>query len=184
MWIPPTFAVAALCAAAVVAGCGAQSQPDGGSGITSGSQVRVVRVVDGDTIVVAGSNGNPSKVRYIGVDTPETVKPNTPVQCFGKKASALNKKMVAGRMVILQFDRERTDRYGRLLAYVKRSDGLEVNAQLLALGAARTMEIQPNTSRASSFRQLQSQARQSGKGLWKECFTQQSSRSSLVLSTE
>jgi micrococcal nuclease len=178
------LAASGFCAAAALAGCGAQSQPGGGSGISSGDKVRVVRVVDGDTIVVAGSSGATSKVRYIGVDTPETVKPNTPVQCFGKKASSLNKKMVAGRMVILQFDRERTDRYGRLLAYVKRSDGLDVNAQLLALGAARTMEIQPNTSRASSFRQLQSLARRSGKGLWKECFTQQSSRSSLVLSTE
>ena len=162
--------------AAVVAGCGDHLT---GSGTSS---ARVTRVVDGDTVVV-DLDGRSQKVRYIGIDTPESVKPNTPVQCWAKKASALNKQLVGGQMVTLLFDRERTDRYGRLLAYVKRSDGLDVNAELLKAGAARTMEISPNTSRARDFRALAAKARSEQRGLWGMCGSSQARGGALVLST-
>ena len=154
----------------------------GASGDNGSSTARVTRVVDGDTVVVK-LDGRSQKVRYIGVDTPESVKPNTPVQCWAKKASALNKHLVDGQMVTLHFDRERNDRYGRLLAYVQRSDGLDVNAELLKAGAARTMEINPNTSRARDFRALAAKARSERRGLWGMCGSSQARGGSLVLST-
>src|SRR3954468_3996648 len=95
------------------------SRGDSGGGTAGGRSVsaRVVRVVDGDTIV-ASVDGHDEYVRYIGVDTPETVKPDTPVQCFGPRASDENHRLVEGRTVRLVFDREQRDDYGRLLAYV------------------------------------------------------------------
>ena len=171
----PILLISALLTTAA-AGCG---------GPSTGSETataRVTRVVDGDTVVVQ-LDGRSQKVRYIGVDTPESVKPNTPVQCWAKKASELNRKLVAGQTVTLQFDHERTDRYGRLLAYVQRSDGLNVNAELLKAGAARTMEISPNTSRAQNFRALAAQAQRERRGLWGMCGSSQARRGALVLST-
>src|SRR4051794_7990152 len=95
---------------------------------------KVTRVVDGDTIHVA-VGGRDETVRYIGVDTPESVKPGTPVQCFAKRASAFNDRLVAGERVRLVRDAEERDRYGRLLAYVYRArDRLFVNAALVRGG--------------------------------------------------
>ena len=142
---------------------------DRGSGTGSASTARVVRVVDGDTIKVA-IDGRTDRVRYIGVDTPETVKPGTPVQCFGHQASARNAALVAGQEVRLVPDREARDRYGRLLAYVYRtSDDLFVNAALVRDGYARTLTIPPNERYAARFRQLQAEARAGRRGLWKAC---------------
>jgi micrococcal nuclease len=132
---------------------------------------RLERVIDGDTIVVQ-LDGHEERVRYVGIDTPETVKPNTPVQCFGEAAHALNARLLvhAGERVTLRFDRELRDRYGRLLAYVYRAaDGLFVNAQLVRAGAARTLEIAPNTAHASELTQLQSAAQAADRGLWGAC---------------
>jgi micrococcal nuclease len=132
---------------------------------------RVERIVDGDTVVL-DVDGRRERVRYIGVDTPETVKPNTPVQCYGHAASALNEQLVgaAGTAVTLRFDRELRDRYDRLLAYVYRArDNLFVNARLVRDGAARTLPIAPNTSHASELAQLQSAARSARRGLWDVC---------------
>jgi len=130
---------------------------------------RVVRVVDGDTVHVRIS-GRDEKVRYIGVDTPETHKPNTPVQCFGRAASAFNARLVAGREVDLRTDAESRDRYGRLLAYVhRRPDGLFVNAELVRRGFATTLTIAPNVAHADEFSRLQRAARAAGRGLWSAC---------------
>jgi micrococcal nuclease len=132
---------------------------------------RVERVIDGDTIVVR-VDGREEHVRYIGMDTPETVKPNTPVQCYGPAAHDLNARLLGagGTAVTLRFDRELRDRYGRLLAYVYRdSDGLLVNAQLVRDGAARTLTIAPNTAHAAELAQLQSSARTAARGLWGAC---------------
>ena len=87
------------------------------------------RVVDGDTIIL--SNGE--KVRLIGVDTPETVRPNTPVEYYGKEASAFTKKMVEGKDVKLEYDWQQRDKYGRLLAYVYLMDGTFLNAWMLQI---------------------------------------------------
>jgi micrococcal nuclease len=156
------FALAAL-VALVFAGHEAAA-PDEPPGVG-----RVVRVVDGDTIQVQ-VGGTREKVRYIGVDTPESVKPNTPVQCFAKRASAFNKHLVAGKRVRLVPDAEARDRYGRMLAYVYRAeDGLFVNAALVRDGYAHTLTIPPNVAHAGEFRRLASAAHRAGRGLWSAC---------------
>jgi micrococcal nuclease len=132
---------------------------------------RLERVVDGDTIAVQ-LGGRDERVRYIGIDTPETVKPNAPVECFGEAAHDLNARLVgrAGEALTLRFDRELRDRYGRLLAYVYRTrDGLFVNARLLAAGAARTLAIAPNTARAAELSGVERTAQAAGRGLWSAC---------------
>jgi micrococcal nuclease len=156
---------AAVVAFAVYQFSGGESAPSGG-GRAEGT---VTRVVDGDTVHVR-IGGDDERVRYIGVDTPETVKPNTPVQCFGKAASAENHRLVEGESVRLRYDRERRDRYGRLLAYVYRArDGLFVNAALVRGGYATTLTIPPNTAHASEFSTLERRARDGRRGLWRAC---------------
>lgn len=130
-------------------------------------QAKVLRVVDGDTIAVSFS-GQTETVRYIGIDTPESVKPNTPVECFAKAASNFNKSLVANHQVTLRFDRELRDRYGRLLAYVYRGDRL-VNAELVRRGYATTLTIEPNTAKATYLGRLEAQASSQGRGLWSHC---------------
>jgi micrococcal nuclease len=127
----------------------------------------VTRVVDGDT-VEARIGGALEDVRYIGVDTPETVKPDTPVQCFGPRASAFNHHLVEGRRVRFVFGVERRDVYGRLLAYAYLGRRL-VNAELVRRGLARTLAIAPNTRFASRFAGLQREAARAGRGLWGAC---------------
>lgn len=127
----------------------------------------VTRVVDGDTVEVS-IGGRTDDVRYIGIDTPETVKPGTPVQCFGPQASDRNHALVEGRRVRLVFDRERRDVYGRLLAYVY-ADGVFVNAALVRGGYARTLTIPPNTAHAGLFHRLARSAGRDGRGLWAVC---------------
>ena len=135
---------------------------------------QVVRVIDGDTIEVS-IGGQEEDVRYIGVDTPETVKPGTPVQCYGPQASAENHRLVDGRTVRLVFDRERRDVYGRLLAYVYTGAPGEagksrfVNASLVRGGYARTLTIPPNTAHVSLLGRLQARAGRAGRGLWDAC---------------
>ena len=161
--------VALLALGGLVAGCGSGSQDAGGGPTPTAHTVsaKVVRVVDGDTIV-ASVEGHDQYVRYIGVDTPETVKPDTPVQCFGPQASAENHRLVEGRSVRLVFDRERRDTYGRLLAYVY-AGARFVNATLVRDGYARPLTIPPDTAHAGLFRKLASQAGREGRGLWGSC---------------
>jgi micrococcal nuclease len=127
----------------------------------------VVRVVDGDTIeAVIGDEVE--DVRYIGVDTPETVKPGEPVQCFGPRASAFNHRLVEGRRVRLVFGEERRDHYGRLLAYVHLGRRF-VNAELVRQGLARSLTIPPNDRFAPLLRHLELAAARAGRGLWGAC---------------
>ena len=126
-------------------------------------------VVDGDTVVV-DIDGQEESVRLIGIDTPESVKPGAPVECFAKRASALNERLVAGERVRLVRDVEERDRYGRLLAYVYRArDGLFVNAELVRRGFATVATFPPNVAHEREFRRLANRARMSGRGLWSEC---------------
>jgi micrococcal nuclease len=126
-------------------------------------------VVDGDTIRVRLAGGE-EPVRYIGVDTPESVKPGAPVECFAKRASALNARLVEGERVRLVRDVEARDRYGRRLAYVYRArDGLFVNAELIRRGYATALTVPPNLLHAVRFRTLATRARLSGRGLWSRC---------------
>lgn len=127
----------------------------------------VTRVVDGDTIE-ARIGDRIEDVRYIGVDTPETVKPDTPVQCFGPRASAFNHRLVERRRVRLDFGVERRDVYGRLLAYVHLGDRF-VNAMLVRRGLARSLTIPPNDRFAPLFQRLELGAARAGTGLWGAC---------------
>ena len=135
----------------------------------------VTRVVDGDTIHVRLSDGDDEDVRYIGIDTPETVKTGTPVQCGGPKAHEVNERLVDGRAVVLRFDAERRDVYGRLLAYVYLPGAgpgghpTFVNAELARRGLARTLTIPPNDSFAPLFARLAARAADAGRGLWGHC---------------
>jgi micrococcal nuclease len=113
-------------------------------------------------------DGRSERVRYIGVDTPESVKPGVRVQCFAKSAAKENAKLVLGRDVRLEYDAEARDRYGRLLAYVWRGD-LLVNAELVRLGYGKPLEIAPNLAHAAELRQLATAARRDHRGLWSRC---------------
>lgn len=130
----------------------------------------VERVVDGDTIV-AEIAGTRERIRLIGIDTPESVKPRSPVECFGKEASAhTNELLPAGTPVRLVLDVEERDRYDRLLAYVYRaSDGLFVNLALAADGYAGLLTYPPNVAHVDEFRAAVTKARQDGLGLWASC---------------
>jgi micrococcal nuclease len=130
------------------------------------ADVRVTEVVDGDTIR-ALVDGAQESVRYIGIDTPE-VDPSIGVECFGEQASRRNRELVSGERVRLVYGRERRDRYGRLLAYVHVGGNL-VNAELVAGGFARTLEIEPNTDRAPLLNRLEQEAANAGRGLWGAC---------------
>ena len=156
-------------------GCGeeAAERGDGGRseradrGPRGGLLVPVVDVVDGDTIEVE-LEGRVEDVRYIGVDTPESVAPGQPVECFGVRASEFNEELVAGERVRLVFDAERRDVYGRLLAYVYVRERF-VNVELLREGFARTLTIAPNDSFAERFARAEQAAGRAGRGLWGEC---------------
>jgi micrococcal nuclease len=163
------LALLAAVAVGALLGAGVLPAPGGGGGGGAKESGKVVRVVDGDTIhVMVG--GVEEKVRYIGVDTPETVKPGTPVQCYGKRASAFNHALVDGERVRLEQDAEARDRYGRLLAYVYRErDGRFVNAELVRRGFAQPLTIAPNVAHRDEFASLARTARQAGKGLWGAC---------------
>lgn len=137
----------------VLTGCGVDTQSD---------WLMVERVVDGDTFVLAGGE----RVRLIGVDTPETVKPGTAVQPYGKEASEFSKKMLTGKKVRLVFDVSEKDRYGRLLAYVYLEDGTFYNELLLQEGYAQVMTVPPNVKYADHFVEVQRKARKANKGLW------------------
>jgi micrococcal nuclease len=145
---------------------GDEEAGDGGAGTDTG---RVVKVVDGDTIHVQVGDTR-EKVRYIGVDTPETKHPAKGVQCFGQKAADFNAQLVDGERVRLVRDVEERDRYGRLLAYVYRlRDGLFVNAELARLGYAQPLSIPPDVRYAERFAALAREAREQGRGLWAAC---------------
>jgi micrococcal nuclease len=142
-------------------------QFDLGDAPPASAMAYVSRVVDGDTVEVQ-LDGREEDVRYIGVDTPETVKPDTPVQCFGPQASAFNHGLVEHRRVRLVFGEERRDAYGRMLAYVYLGERF-VNAELVRRGLARTLTIPPNDRFANRFKRLEIAAARAGRGLWGAC---------------
>jgi micrococcal nuclease len=127
----------------------------------------VTRVVDGDTLEVRIAD-QVEDVRLIGVDTPETVKPGAPVQCFGPRASHFTKRRLEGRRVRLAFGVERRDVYGRLLAYLY-LDSRFFNPSLVRRGLARTLTIPPNDRFAPRLRRLELAAARAGRGLWGAC---------------
>jgi len=125
-------------------------------------------VVDGDTIQVCCIGWKREKVRYIGINTPETKHPTKEVEHFGEEASEANRKLVEDKTVVLEFDVERQDRYERLLAYVYLKDGTFVNAWLVEHGFAQVMTVPPNVKHQDLFLKLQREAREEGIGLWQK----------------
>lgn len=125
--------------------------------------VKVVNVVDGDTIKIETGE----TVRYIGIDTPETVHPNKPVQCYGKEASDKNTALVEGKVVELEKDISEKDKYGRLLRYIWIGDML-VNETLVREGYAQSNTYPPDVKYQDRFLAAQKLAREEQKGLWGE----------------
>ena len=121
-------------------------------------EVRVLRVIDGDTIEVSGGQ----RVRYIGVDAPEV---GDSPQYYGPEATGFNNSLVAGRMVTLERDVSDVDRFGRLLRFVY-ADGILVNAELTREGYARARVYPPDTGHAGCFAALEQEAREAKRGLW------------------
>jgi endonuclease YncB( thermonuclease family) len=128
-------------------------------------RAEVRRVTDGDTFV-ATVGGREERVRVIGVDTPESVAPNRPVEPYGKQASAFAERALQGATVRLAGDAEPRDRYGRMLAYVWLADGTFWNALLAAEGYAQQLTVPPNVTYAGLFRRLVAEARRGRRGLW------------------
>ena len=128
----------------------------------------VVRVVDGDTFLARVGNGPDLRVRVIGVDTPETVKPNTPVRCYGPQASAFTKHLLPAGTVVRAAHEPGgdVDRYGRQLWDVWLPDGRFLESVLAASGAARAYPFPPQTDHAPLLAELAAQARTARRGLW------------------
>lgn len=146
-----------------LAACSQDQPPAAGTGT-------VVGVIDGDTIVIDLA-GRDEIVRLLGIDTPETVHPDRPVECFGTEASTRMALLLPpGTAVLVQRDVEARDRYGRLLAYVERlSDGLAVNASMVERGYAASLHISPNDGLSHELAAAESRARAAGLGLWSAC---------------
>jgi micrococcal nuclease len=162
---------AALLALASWSGC-TRSRP-GTETLPSGEQAlraTVIEVVDGDTLDVRLA-GERERIRLLGVDTPETVKPDSPVECYGPEASAHLRDLLApGTDVLLQRDRQARDRFGRLLVYLWRaSDRRFVNQTLLEDGYAQLLVIEPNTARRPALAAAERSARAARRGLWGSC---------------
>jgi micrococcal nuclease len=130
----------------------------------------IVTVVDGDTVIVS-IDGKEENVRLLGINTPETVKKNWPIECYGPEASKLTKSLLPpGTAVRLERDIEARDAYNRLLAYVyRKDDGLFVNLELMRQGDAREMSFKPNTTHADDFHNAAMEAEAAGRGLWSAC---------------
>ena len=126
----------------------------------SGTVARVERIIDGDTIEITGGE----RVRYIGIDTPE-IYPEE--EYYGPEASALNRELVEGKMVVLESDITDRDRYGRLLRYVF-VDDVFVNGEMVRLGYAHAVSYPPDTRYQKLLVELETEAREAGRGLWKQ----------------
>jgi micrococcal nuclease len=137
-----------------------------------GEKALVTKVVDGDTIYVQ-IGGVTKTVRFIGIDTPETVDPRRPVGCFGKEASNKTKEILTGKEVILQKDVSDTDKYSRILRYIflPLEDGqmLFVNDYLVREGYAKVLTYPPDVKYNERFREAEREARLGKKGLWDKC---------------
>lgn len=123
----------------------------------------VTRVVDGDTVVLETGE----TVRLIGVDAPESVKPDSRVECFGKEASTWLRTTLEGKVVSLERDTHDRDRYQRLLRYVV-LDTVLINELLVREGYARAVRYPPDTRHAERFERAEQQARAEGIGIWDE----------------
>jgi micrococcal nuclease len=132
---------------------------------------KIAKISDGDTVTVQFADGAQEKVRFIGIDTPETKRPNTPIQCYGPEATVFTTALIpVGTEVLVERDVETRDRYGRLLGYIYRaSDGLFVNEILAKYGYANLLTYPPNVAHVDTFRDAVTEARDANRGLWRAC---------------
>jgi micrococcal nuclease len=170
------FAVALALAMTLACGCGvfrddhlAPARSDGSNTTPEGAAI-ITRVVDGDTLVVKIGRRT-ERARMIGIDTPESVKQDTPVECFGREAAARTRELLPhGTTVRLLRDVEQRDDYGRLLVYVYRAgDGMFVNLTLVSEGFAEAKSYPPNVARNAELKQAAAEARADRRGLWGAC---------------
>lgn len=139
------------------------AEADTGTKAVDVNLVRVVRVIDGDTFEIEGGE----RVRLIGVDTPESVKPDAPVECFGKEASEYLKSLIEEKEVRLERDRTDRDRYARLLRYVYLGD-VFVNERIVREGYAESVAYKPDTAKQSVFDRAEAVAKTEQRGRWAE----------------
>ena len=136
-------------------------------------EVKVLRVVDGDTIIVL-RDGREERLRYIGIDAPESVDPDRPTECYGPESKEENTRLVSGEDVFLEADEEERDRFGRLLRYVyisgPDSNLVMVNEALVAKGFAEAGSFPPNERYSDELFAAERLAQASGAGLWSACF--------------
>lgn len=141
------------------------------------STATITKIIDGDTILLHTGQ----KLRYIGIDTPETVHPSRPVECYGKEASIKNAELVLGKEVRLEKDISETDQYGRLLRYVWLGD-IMVNELLLAEGYAQVDTYPPDVKYKDRLQKAEKKARQEKIGFWNTCQTESNTQSAQSLS--
>lgn len=141
----------------VVSGCGNSAKTQ---------LVPVTHVMDGDTIAVK-LKGKVETVRFLLIDTPETVHPNMPIQPYGPQAHRFTEQLLTGKKVRLELGKKKRDRYGRLLAYIYTANGKMVNEMLLKKGLARVAYVfPPDTKYVDKFRRIENSARGARKGIW------------------
>ncbi|CAN5294688.1 hypothetical protein BH24ACT19_BH24ACT19_19420 [soil metagenome] len=150
----------------ILSGCASRLVSDGlpgGSGAEAG--VTVVRVTDGDTVRISPEVEGESRVRLISVDTPETSTDRGP-EPYGEEAGDFTRRSLECQDVTLEFDVERKDDYGRLLAYAYLTDGTLFNETLLREGYAQVATFPPNTRYLERFEEAQEEAREARRGIW------------------
>jgi micrococcal nuclease len=159
-----------LCIAVLATACRAGSPPAPSTPTALGINATMLSDVDGDTIDV-DIGGHRERVRLIGIDTPETKKPNTPIQCYGPEASAFTKSLLpADTALHLERDVVARDDYGRMLAYVYLAGtGMFVNMTIIRQGYARVLTIRPNAAHADEFVEAARLAQAENIGLWAKC---------------
>lgn len=152
-------------AATVVPGSTVAS--NSGTKIPAGAmRARVIRVVDGDTIIVDIPGRGDFRLRYIGINTPESVDPRRSAEYYGEEAAAKNRELVEGKTVWLEKDTSETDQFDRLLRYVYLADGTMVNEELVRLGYTRARSYPPDLKYQDRFRAAEQEARSAARGFW------------------
>lgn len=135
---------------------------------TDSKWYQVSKIVDGDTFWIINAKGQEEKIRLIGVDAPESRKTGKKeIGYYGKESKAYLTQILTGNKVRLEYDVSKYDRYKRTLAYVYLENGTFLNAFLIKNGYASVMTVPPNVKYADLFVQLQNEAREKKKGLWK-----------------
>jgi micrococcal nuclease len=159
-----------LCIAVLTTACHNGSPPARATPTVLSPNASMIGVVDGDTIDVS-IDGHRERVRLIGIDTPETKKPDTPVQCFGPEATAFITSLLPADVALhLERDVVARDDYGRMLAYVYlANDGTFVNLTIISKGFARPLTIVPNSTHADEFVAAAHAAEADDIGLWAAC---------------